>query len=60
MPAQAVYIGDQYRSDVVGARNMNMLPVLIDRQEQHSEIVDCIKIRSLSEVPGLVSNWSQY
>lgn len=56
-PVQAVYIGDQYHSDVEGARNMNMLPVLIDRQEQHSDIVDCTKIKSLSEVPALIYKW---
>lgn len=46
----AVYVGDQYDIDIVGARNVGMFPILIDRTDYHADITDCTRIRTLAEV----------
>jgi len=48
--AEAVYVGDQYETDVVGARGVGIKPVLIDRYDLLPEVSDCPRIHSLSEV----------
>ncbi|UCD54364.1 MAG: HAD-IA family hydrolase [Dehalococcoidia bacterium] len=48
--SEAVYIGDQYETDVVGARGVGIKPVLIDRYDLMPEVTDCPRIHSLSEV----------
>ena len=48
--SQALYIGDQYKSDVVGARGVDMKAVLIDRYDLFPEITDCPRIKTLAEV----------
>jgi putative hydrolase of the HAD superfamily len=50
LPAEAIYIGDQYKVDVVGARGAGMKGLLIDRAGLHKDITDCPRIRSLAEV----------
>ena len=52
--ADAVYIGDQYEIDVVGARGAGMYPILIDRTDFHPDITDCPRIRTLAEVTDYV------
>ena len=49
-PADAVYVGDQYQVDIVGARAAGMAAVLLDRTGYYSEITDCPRIKSLSEL----------
>jgi HAD superfamily hydrolase (TIGR01549 family) len=51
-PAEAMYIGDQYQVDIVGARGAGMQGILIDRAGHHEKITDCPRIRSLNEVAG--------
>ncbi|HEY3266522.1 MAG TPA: HAD-IA family hydrolase [Armatimonadota bacterium] len=48
-PADALYVGDNYRSDVVGARAAGMTPVLLDRNDRYLS-TDCLKVRALDEV----------
>lgn len=48
--SEAVYVGDQYQIDVVGARDAGMKGVLIDRGDDFREITDCPRIRSLADV----------
>lgn len=48
-PAQVVYVGDSYVSDVLGARAVGIAPVLIDR-EGTAPAVDCPVVTSLLEV----------
>ena len=55
-PGETVHVGDQYRSDVVGARGVGMHSVLIDRGGWNSEISDCPIIMSLSELHGLLAD----
>ena len=49
-PTEAVHVGDQYNSDVVGARGVGMTPILIDRDGLQTHVNDCIKVRGLMEV----------
>ena len=49
-PAEAIYIGDQYRVDVVGASGAGMKAILLDRAGNHEDINDCPRVKSLAEV----------
>ncbi len=49
-PSEAVYVGDQYQVDVIGARQAGMKGVLLDRHGYFEEITDCPRIRGLTEV----------
>ena len=53
-PAEALYIGDQYQVDVVGASGAGMKGILLDRTDHYQEIKDCPRIRNLTEVLGLL------
>ena len=46
-PDQAIHVGDQPRSDVQGARDAGLHPVLIDRGGYHPNVTDCHRIESL-------------
>ena len=48
--SEAVYVGDQYNTDVVGARGVGITPILIDRYDLLPEVSDCPRIHSLTEV----------
>jgi len=52
-PAEVVYVGDSYVSDVLGARAVGIAPVLLDR-EGKAPAVDCPVISSLLEVLDLI------
>jgi putative hydrolase of the HAD superfamily len=49
-PAEAIYTGDQYQVDVLGARGAGMKGILIDRHDYYQDITDCPRIGSLKEV----------
>ncbi len=52
-PQEALHVGDIYPADVVGARNADITPVLVDRYDLQPQ-ADCLRVRSLWEVVGLV------
>lgn len=52
-PEEALHVGDNYVSDVLGARAAGITPVLIDRRKAAGP-VDCIKIEDLREVLEIV------
>lgn len=52
--ADTVYVGDQYSTDVVGARGAGLKPVLLDRHSRHADISDCPRITTLGELLGLL------
>jgi putative hydrolase of the HAD superfamily len=54
-PPEAIYVGDQYQTDVVGASKVGMLGILLDRNSLLEEITDCPKVRRLTEVAGYLS-----
>jgi putative hydrolase of the HAD superfamily len=47
---QALHVGDQYSVDVVGARNLGIHPILLDREDVYPEVNDCPRIRTLTQV----------
>ncbi len=50
-PEEAVYIGDQYKVDIIGAHNAGIKQVLlIDRYDLYPDIKDCPRIHSLTEI----------
>jgi putative hydrolase of the HAD superfamily len=49
-PPEAIYVGDQYNVDIVGARGAGMNGILIDRSDYYKDITDCPRIKSLKEV----------
>ena len=51
---QAIHVGDQYISDVLGAQKVGIKPILIDRGNFYPDIVDCKKIAALTELQYLV------
>ena len=55
-PGETVHVGDQYRSDVLGARAVGMHSVLIDRGGWNSHVSDCPKIGSLAELQPLLAD----
>jgi len=49
-PEEAMYVGDQYDQDVVGARGVGMKALLLDRNDSFTDINDCPRIHSLAEI----------
>ena len=49
-PPETIHVGDQYKLDVVGARGVGINPILIDRSDLYSEVNDCPRIHSLTEL----------
>lgn len=49
-PEEAIYVGDQYQVDMVGARDAGMKGILIDRNDYYGDDVDSIRISSLGKV----------
>lgn len=48
--SETIYVGDQYQVDVVGAKKAGMKAILLDRSGYSTEISDCPKIKSLTEI----------
>ena len=44
-PSEAIYIGDQYQVDVLGARGAGMKGILLDRGDYYQDITDCPRIK---------------
>jgi putative hydrolase of the HAD superfamily len=49
-PSEAIYVGDQYQFDIVGANEAGMRGILLDRKGLFEDITDSPRIRSLTEV----------
>ena len=58
-PEEWLHVGDQVRSDVLGARGVGMNAVLIDRSGFAANGADCRTISSLSELGDLVEELAQ-
>jgi len=52
---ESIYVGDQYRIDVVGANKAGMKGVLLDRGDYFEETADCLRIQSLAQVMDYLS-----
>ena len=53
-PRETMHVGDQYDTDVKGARAAGIHPVLLDRDNMKAGVVDCPRILGLGELPSLV------
>ncbi len=53
-PAEAVHVGDQPRSDLVGARGAGLHAVLLDRGNWHQAVDNCVRISQLAELSDLM------
>jgi HAD superfamily hydrolase (TIGR01549 family) len=53
-PEEALFVGDQYQIDIVGARGVGIKALLIDRNDYFPDITDCPRIRSLTEITKYV------
>ena len=51
--SEAAHVGDQLSSDVDGARNVGIQPILLDRDRLHIGFNECPRIESLMELPAL-------
>lgn len=48
---EAIYVGDQYKIDIVGAQSAGIAKALmIDRYDLYPDVKDCTRIKSLSEI----------
>jgi HAD superfamily hydrolase (TIGR01549 family) len=55
-PQEAVYVGDNYYTDIVGANGIGMRAILVDEHELFSDIAaDCLVLRQLAELRNLVA-----
>jgi len=50
---EVIYVGDQYKVDILGARSANMTGILIDRYNLSKD--DCIRISRLTEIVNYLS-----
>jgi len=48
---EAIHVGDQYQSDVVGARAAGINPILLDRHGFWRHLADCPRIATLADIP---------
>jgi len=48
--SEAIHVGDQYHSDVLGAKGVGINPLLLDRDGFWEGVNDCPRIRSLAEI----------
>ena len=55
-PEEVVHVGDQLRSDVMGAQGVGMHGVLVNRSGYGPNSDDCSTISSLSELAKLLEN----
>lgn len=49
-PYQAIHVGDQYHSDVIGAQGVGIRPLLLDRDGFRQDFAECPRIQSLLEI----------
>jgi putative hydrolase of the HAD superfamily len=49
-PEEAVYVGDQYQVDCVGAGSAGMKGILLDRHDYNPDVTDCPRVRGLAEL----------
>ncbi len=52
---EAIYVGDQYEIDVIGANKAGMKGILIDRGSFFNEVADCVRIQNLVQVSEYLS-----
>lgn len=49
-PSECLFVGDQIETDVIGAKNSGLVPILLDRENQYSDYRESIVIKNLNEL----------
>lgn len=49
-PIDAIYVGDQYEIDIVGARRVGINGILIDRYGLFPDVINCLRITTLAQI----------
>lgn len=57
-PAEAIFVGDQILSDIQGAQNAGILPVLLDRYDNYSNYTDCLRVSDMTAIYDWLKNFS--
>jgi putative hydrolase of the HAD superfamily len=55
-PEETLHVGDSLQADIVGARGVCMIPVLVDRKATTEKMSDYLRINSLTELLQLADN----
>ena len=55
-PEDTIHVGDQLTSDIAGAMNAGIGPVLIDRDRNHVGYTGCPRIETMMELPILLAD----
>jgi putative hydrolase of the HAD superfamily len=55
--SKAWHVGDSLKTDVQGARDAGMIPVLLDRSGRHAD-AECIRIEDLRRLPEIIDGGS--
>jgi len=53
-PDEALYIGDSYEADVVGAQGAGLTPVLVDRHAHEQSTEGYLQVKSLAEIVTII------
>jgi FMN phosphatase YigB (HAD superfamily) len=56
-PLEAMHVGDQYQSDVLGAKGAGIHPVLLDRGNFYTEFHECPRITNLLTLGELIASY---
>lgn len=48
------YVGDDYQLDIAPARQLGLIPLLIDRDDSYPSAIDCVKLKSLGSLPRAI------
>jgi putative hydrolase of the HAD superfamily len=55
-PEDTLHVGDSLHADIVGARGVGMIPVLVDRKATTEKMLDYLRINSLAELLKVVDD----
>ncbi len=54
-PTEAIYIGDNYYTDIIGAHRLGIRPILLDEHQAFREIAgDCLVVKQLSDLAAMI------
>ena len=53
--SEAVHVGDQIESDIKGAENAGLQPILLDRDGNHAEYRECPRIETMEVLKSVLT-----
>ena len=53
-PSECLFIGDQIETDIIGAKNSNIIPILLDRENHNNSYKECKVIKNLNELQSII------